>query len=400
MDREHIAFKKLTKYLPHAALFLIVFGVTQAVTRLDLTALIPATVWGIPFHIKVITFIGAFVVALSFHEFSHVISFRRNSIQIRAMALFFSFWIKEQDRWRFSFRIHPYLIGGLTIAELPPIEDEKTYETLRRVSAKASLAGPIGSIVMIVAASVLALPLYLMDEMTFFQALAGWFHVSLASVTALFLLTSFAKSEVAPGDFCAYRTLMRDDLRAAVALYMDIIPTSDYIGVRNKSRYLLDRIDDYLRAEYAVKSTDSTTLDILETELSLYLAERAPLSAAVLSYIHYFTENEDALLSNKRDEELCRRLMFRIIAYLIYNDGELQAKELFTRTVSSIKHKNKVMLYYIKQGEHLLGLQNNVAYLKRRRNIRTSSFWPIASLFPVYYEIEEKINGVPTLVTA
>lgn len=235
-----------------------------------------------------------------------------------------------------------------------------------------------------------------MDDMTFFFALAGWFYVSIAIMTGIFLLTSFAKSEVVLGDFYTNGVLMKDDLKSAVSLYEDIIPSSDYVNVRKHSRWLLDRIDEYLKGEYSVRSIYNTTLEILETEISMHLAEGEPLSDTVLSYIHYFLENEDVLLRNKIDQELCRVLMFRLISYLGCSHQTLEAKDLFGRVVSSIKHKDKVMIYYIKQNKHLLHLLENFFFLKNRKNIRTSSMWLIYSLFSAYYEIEEKINGVPT----
>lgn len=394
----HRDLKKHRKYFPHIVLFLIVFGVAQAVMRFGLTDLIPTEVWAIPFHLKIITFIFAFIVGVSFHEFCHVISFRRSNIQIRAFALFFCFWIRNRDRWRFTIKFHPYLIG-LTIPDLPPLENEKRYRELRKISAKSCLAGPIGSVVLFVIFSVLLLTLYLLSEMTTFVALAIWFNLSLTFITAIILLTSFEKDVYISGDFHQYRLLKENDMRSAIKLYDDIIPASDYFDIRNKSQYLLGKVEDFLKQEYEIKSISSATLDILSFEIAVSLVQNESLSDGAQSYLFHFTENIDELLTNKNDHEACKILVFRIIAYLVKNEKKPLAQELFNHAVSSIQQKNKVDIYYIKQAEHLLGLDNNAVYLKNKKNIKTSSSWAFESLFPIYYYIEEKINCVRIIDT-
>lgn len=394
----HRDIKKHMKYFSHIVLFFLFFGVAQAGTRFGLTTLIPTEVWAIPFHLKIITFIFAFIVGVSFHESCHVISFRRSSIQIRAFALFFCFWIRDRDRWRFIIKFHPYLVG-LTIPDLPPVGNERSYRELCKISAKSCLAGPIGSLFLFVIFSVLMLTLYLLSEMTAFVALVIWFNLSLSFITAIILLTSFEKSVYISGDFHQYRLLKENDLRSAIKLHEDIIPAYDYFDIRNKSQYLLGKVEDFLKKEYTNKSISPATLDILSFEIAISLVQSESLSVGAQLYLHYFTENIDKLLTNKKDHEACKILVFRVIAYLAKNEKKPMAQELFNHAVSLIQQKNKIDIYYIKQTEHLLGLHNNAVYLKNKKNIKTSSSWAFESLFPIYYYIEERINSVRIIDT-
>lgn len=368
---------------------LIIWKIVKGV---DLFYLVPYEVRKLPLYIKIISFLFAYILSLWVHEIFHVLAYKLNKINIRAMLVFFICLIKDRGKWKFQFKVHPFLMGGLVIPDLPSINDEETYKQLRKISSRVAIAGPIGTIVLYVLVSIFAIQAYLNDNLSLSLSLVALFHIHLTIICAIILVTSFIKHEFFLGDFCQYRIFKKDDRLSAVLLYRELQAASNYIQVRSNSYYLLNKIDTYLQDEYKLKSTSSYTLEIIENELCLYLSENTALKEIVLSYIKFLSENEDTLLFNAKDSETSKILLFRIINFLALDiEKKQQAKILFNKLVSTIIHRNRIMTYYIKQSEHLLEIKDNEEFLKSRKNIKTSSMWPIYSLFPSYYEEEVKI---------
>ncbi|MFZ5986255.1 MAG: site-2 protease family protein [Bacillota bacterium] len=375
-----------------------IFGLLlgMLIVAFDSEELIPSEFTALPSYFTVIIFILTYFIAISVHELTHFIVFKFGNIEMRALFLTIFLFIKENGAWRF--RIKPNAvtaIGGIAIPDTPSIENEEKFKTVQKAFANAIIAAPIASILFFLITMLLSLPTYFMDVNEYLKSFIFTFDASLFIISLFLVLSCFIKSEVAIGDFPAYKMAKEDDFFTAIQLYQYMAFSSEPEDIRKNSGFLSDKINNYLHKEYDDKSLNIFTLSIVDYDLTLFLAgEEDKLTQPVKDYIEYFSDNVEILLTHKH-KEVSKSLLFHIVCYLSLDESTRQkARNLFEIIMSKTKQRTKVINYFAKQAEHLLRIKDNSLFLNNKKNIRTSSAWGLWSVFPKYYEYECKINNL------
>ncbi|WP_162146891.1 M50 family metallopeptidase [Acholeplasma granularum] len=334
-----------------------------------------------PIYFHIIYGIISVFLAILFHELGHFIKFKRLGIGIKAIYVLGFAFVKEDKRWKLRFApMFFLLVGGIVIPEHIEIKTEADEVKMIDIFKKVLLAGPkasiiYGAFVFILWVVFLFTNLYIINGILF----------TLMIITSLMTILAVMSSRVSKnglyGDFAAIKAFDKDELF--------------------RLSYLL-QLTTFLE-----HSTES--VNYLWPKIVKILSERNfhsnKLYANLLSqYLHEITFNHqigstaidskiNQFLRTTRDDEEAFALYFQIIYYYESLGNKEKVIEMLNKLdITKFNVNSKVMMYYLKLSNHLLGFKDEMDFLSNDKNIVSSSLSWVYKPLRLKSEIKEIIK--------
>ncbi len=344
--------------------------------------------WG---NILVIIIMYFFSVAV--HELTHFITFIKNGVKMRALIIGFLCFLYDGEKWRLKLKYNNVTsIGGIAIPNLGVIKDEEEIKKLQQGFARAIISAPIASIILGITYPIIFIPIMHSVQSVILKSIIYTSVVTVIIAAIIITLSSFAKSELAYGDFPAYKESKNNRFFILVQLYQYAIFSTKHDEVRRNNTYLKEVIVEELERKYMDKATDIFTLGVIDTLIVEYLVGIIDsIPKVVQDYVEYFTENYD-ILTSKKSIENCKILGFHIV-YLLESQGEREKALSLYDKLRENAPESHVMEYYKKQTATLLRLEDHREFLRDKSNIKTSSAFSLWNIFEGYYVDDMKLNS-------
>ncbi|MFA9557090.1 site-2 protease family protein [Evansella sp. AB-rgal1] len=357
---------------------------------------IPPQYTALPFYGIIFISIFTYVFVIGIHELGHAVSFKRNGINVRAVIVLMFVFIKEQGKWKWKINSSNVAsIGGIAVPDLESVKDEAHFLRLQKAYAKAILAGPLTTAISWILLSIISIAFMVSLSNMYIQS--GLFiFVLLLTVFSLFTIgTSFMKTEIAFGDFPAYKLSKNDRFFMAMTLYQYAIFASDSERVRNGNTYLQELLLDELSNRLKDENDQLFTVGIVDSFVTEYLTGRIQyLPPIVAEYTHFLLAN-DSRRKKIRNSELTLPSYFHMLRF-IYRNKETRetAKDLFHEVKNELTLMTPMRNYLVKQGDHVFGLEDNSEFLSKRENINASPAHGLWKNFEGYYTDEILLNEI------
>lgn len=324
--------------------------------------------WG---HILVI--LGTILVAVSIHELTHAFVFSIKKIKIKAVYIFIFMFIRKKKY--FKVKVNPKLIllgGGLVVPLLPPITNDEEMEEVGKAISKSLIAAPIASIVLGLLWFVSFLLILSFSGNFVLIALSISSTFTILILTVLINLASSVSSEMAAGDYVAYKRVLEDKdfLLQVISSYISFNPEADELS----REYLNAKKDDYL-----LQKTISNSL------IGQYFA---------MDYLYdvIFKERERNIEIDKKIAKLSRHSLKKsnegvtliyLTAYNFYVTGEIEkAFELvnWLENIAGAKLANKHLEYEKRRAKYLLNISDELPFLLDKKNQYVGYDWILEPL--------------------
>ncbi|BBF43915.1 hypothetical protein lbkm_2603 [Lachnospiraceae bacterium KM106-2] len=332
----------------------------------------------------IIVIIGR-TLAVAIHEVGHVIAYSLQGIPIRAIFIF-GLVIIHEEKWHIDKCRNPLTIhGGMVLADFSSIDSEEKYIKTKRKHINSLLWGVIGSGISCIVAGVGSC--YITNDFVRYIL----YIFSLYSL--VIIVFAFCAEEKGSGDIAAAYELRRNELRTAIQFYGTLLYTRDaFIKIQN-SQYLHELIISKLVEDKKSRSNVLLIRSFLDQELVLYLIGiYEKLDIALVTCVDQIIENPYTILDQPGEEENYI-LLTHIILYLV-NQKECEMARKLYQVMDQYSNKDSEIIKYDKeQIEYWLKLRKQDGFVGKREAIKATINYQIDRLFPVYYEIENKLNG-------
>jgi len=331
--------------------------------------------WSIHF---IMIFLSLFLVILA-HEMGHFISFVKNGIKPKAMYVLAIAFVNDNG-WKIRFVPRfLLLIGGIVIPEHVKIDSKSKEDEMVEIFKKVLLAGPKASIIYGVAIFIFWLSM-LFTNLYVFNGLLFTMMVVTTIMTILALLSSKIARSGMYGDFAANKAFDKDKVfRLTYLIQLTTLLDHDV----DSMNYFWPKIVQTLEQTSNIKS--SLSMNLLGQYLNEVVFEGRIACTAIENRLKTFVrktpKNEDGLI-----------LYLNIIYYYAYMDERHKVLELINKLdTSKIDVDNKVLMYYLKLTNHLLGIKDESEFLNNPKHTYPSSFYWVykplqlkAELKPIY----------------
>lgn len=347
-----------------------------------------------PDYINIIIFLLTYIGAVAVHELGHGIGFTLNGLKMRALFITMFLFIKENKKWKFKIRPNNVTtIGGIAIPDLDVVKDENEFNRLQKSYANAIISGPITSTILLIGGLAISTSFIFLSSDIYLQSIFFSFAKYLTIISLFLLGTCFFKSEIAIGDFPAYKLCKKDGFFVAIQLYQYALFSSDPNKIRSENKYLKEVILNGLSQKLQDKDTSIFTLNILDTLIIEYLSGVSKdLPKVVEDYIDFLIDNKE-WMSRLKNYEVSQTLRFHIIRLLYINEkNREESTKLYEELKNDVNMKKTFIKYFIKQTDHLFGYADNSNYLKDKNNIVISSAHGLWKNFDGYFIDETKLN--------
>nr|WP_246596219.1 M50 family metallopeptidase [Bacillus alkalicola] len=332
-------------------------------------------------------------MALTVHELGHAISFARNGLSVRAVAITFFFFIKRNGRWKIEFNPNNVtFMGGIAVPDLKSVKGEEELIKHQKGYARALIAGPLASLYLWVVGSGIAVLIITISSNVYLQSTMFTFGLSLLFITLFFLGSSFIKSESAIGDFPAYNLAKKNRFFTGMQLYQYAAFSTDYEKTRRSNTYLKRYLINELSQKLKEEDTHIYTLALLETFIMEFLVgKEKEIPKVVLDYVEFIIAGEKRY-SKLGQTEMGLAIIFRIIQLLYSIGDEEKAEKMYEELKVTHKQKTAMRNYFYKQIAHMFGIEDNTEFLNEKKNINISPAHGIWKVFEGYYEDEMLFN--------
>lgn len=331
----------------------------------------------------VLVLLGSLLLSTAVHELAHLIGFRLCGEKIRLILISPFLFQKKNGRWRLTLKVtSTFLIGGIVVPDIRPIENEEELQRFQRRLRRAVLAAPLASAALIVLcwiAFAAARPATVLAQ--------DWWLVCcicLTLVGIMLLASSLVKNDQVIGDLRIGELRNHRPLLVALALQYAACST-DY--PREKRAFLQRAAQDCIAAEHPALTTYSRLL--LTNQIQAYLLGQEALSP------HYPACREALLehLSTILAEESGFLLANMVLAMKILEEHDRPgAVALFERIFKVVKPRSKAQRYHYQRGLLLCGLDDTRTYLENPRNVASSAGYEAIAFFDYYLEEEQAFN--------
>lgn len=338
---------------------------------------------------KILSIILGYLSATFIHEITHFITFRLRRIKIRALYIWPLILYKKENKWHFKFRqINALTFGGIVIPDLHIIENDNALNRIRKDFEAVMIVAPITSILF----NIIVGLLYFVDYGEL--KLVGLFYfIGVSMCTVFITLTSWAKGNGMYGDYAAYIMLRKDKGFATYVAYQYMCFSSEY--QKEAHSFIRNKVLEGIKEAYNKEYFGDIILDCVNTLITEYLTGKIKTMPVVAQqYIILISKKYRQLLIYK-NSEILRILLYNLVPYFSRGlKDNSNAIKIHYYLDQYIYTKNKVCIYYHKRNQHILGLENFLAYLKQPKNIINGILYQLINLFDEYYEDEWDIIGI------
>lgn len=332
----------------------------------------------VPFYVHIIYMFIALFLAIFAHEMGHFISFVKQGIKPKALyALGIAFVNDNGLKIRFVPKFL-LMIGGIVIPDHLSIQSKDEEETMVHKFKRVLLAGPKASIIY----GVLIVLIWILCLFTNIYWLNGFLFTVLivtSIMTVLAVLSSKVSRAGMYGDFAAKKAFDKDKLfRLTYLIQLTTLIEHD----KESMAYFWPSIVEMLETQHQAHSQLYTNL------LGQYIYEVAfhgqiaclSIEKKMNSLIRNIPKTEDGLI-----------LYLNIIYYYeALNDRTKVIQLLNNLNTAKFKVSDKVLTYYLRLTNHLLGFKDETVFLSQPKNVHTSSYqWVYKPL-----NIQEELKGI------
>lgn len=332
----------------------------------------------VPFYVHIIYMFIALFLAIFAHEMGHFISFVKQGIKPKALyALGIAFVNDNGLKIRFVPKFL-LMIGGIVIPDHLSIQSKDEEETMVHKFKRVLLAGPKASIIY----GVLIILIWILCLFTNIYWLNGFLFTMLivtSIMTVLAVLSSKVSRAGMYGDFAAEKAFDKDKLfRLTYLIQLTTLIEHD----KESMAYFWPSIVEMLETQHQAHSQLYTNL------LGQYIYEVAfhgqiaclSIEKKMNSLIRNIPKTEDGLI-----------LYLNIIYYYeALNDRTKVIQLLNNLNTAKFKVSDKVLTYYLRLTNHLLGFKDETVFLSQPKNVHTSSYqWVYKPL-----NIQEELKGI------
>ncbi|ABX80914.1 M50 family metallopeptidase [Acholeplasma laidlawii] len=332
----------------------------------------------VPFYVHIIYMFIALFLAIFAHEMGHFISFVKQGIKPKALyALGIAFVNDNGLKIRFVPKFL-LMIGGIVIPDHLSIQSKDEEETMVHKFKRVLLAGPKASIIY----GVLIILIWILCLFTNIYWLNGFLFTVLivtSIMTVLAVLSSKVSRAGMYGDFAAEKAFDKDKLfRLTYLIQLTTLIEHD----KESMAYFWPSIVEMLETQHQAHSQLYTNL------LGQYIYEVAfhgqiaclSIEKKMNSLIRNIPKTEDGLI-----------LYLNIIYYYeALNDRTKVIQLLNNLNTAKFKVSDKVLTYYLRLTNHLLGFKDETVFLSQPKNVHTSSYqWVYKPL-----NIQEELKGI------
>lgn len=353
----------------------------------------PSRFRGLPIYFNLLIAFATYFLAVSIHEIGHFLTFTFFGVRMRALFLTIFIFLKENGKWRFKFNPNKITaIGGIAVPEIEPVKDEKDFKWLQNIYGKAIIAGPLFTIFYWLITFLVVLP-YILNNSNILSSILFTHIASLTVITFFLIAVSFIKSEIAVGDFPAYKLTKTDPFFIGMQLYQNYVFSSEPREFRRESSFLKNYLLDELNNKLKDRDTHIFTLSIIDNFLVEYLSGAVDeLPLIVKSYIDFLQDNPYIL--NNKNSEITLLLRFHIVRYLALDESQRgKALNLFNQLKGEKTPFVSVKSYLVKQTENYFGIADHTKFLEDKSNIEISSAHGVLKNFEGYYLDEIALNN-------
>lgn len=328
-----------------------------------------------PWWAHILVVFGTIFFALAVHELAHAVAFRFQGIKIKAIYLFMFMFIKGKKFYRL--KINPKLLilgGGLVVPSLPPITSDEDLEELGKKMSVSLITAPIVSIVLGILWFISFILILFLSHNWTFITISITSTIVILIYTILVILASKSSSELAMGDFAAYKMAREDQ-------YFMLSTAASYLHF-NKESYELSQ--DYIRK----KSQQFLIEETLHYHRIAY--------SFIYEYLYevVFEGGErnkiiDEKIANLNSRRLSHGDAGLSVAYLMIFDMYQRGDDNYLKMLHNIekgdnKYVNpKYALYEQKRAHHLLNISDETEFLSNKKNTDVGFDWILAPVLEV-----------------
>lgn len=388
--------------------YIVILGIIGAVAYF----LVSILVRFIPEQFKELPLVAVFglvvfvyILALVVHEGGHVISILRNKISLRAVKIQIFLFIKIDGKWKLRFVFSDGL-DGIAVPDMPLIRNEEDFLKMQKAFAKILIAGPLATIYGWVFVFVISLVILFRSSDPIIQSAAFAISSSFSVISLFTFLILFVKDEHSVNDIPGFQLIKKDAFFAAYLFYQYIFFSSSPEKLRDESCYLKAKLIEELQIKLSQKDVHMYTINAIDILLMEYLAGIVKeMPEVVEGYLDFLLNDSEALTKLHKSGDGAYAC-FHIVQFLYMNDSTRHsATELYDRLKTSLKPITPVIDYFIRQTDHIIGLEDHSEFLKNRKNMRTSQIHSFTKHFDGCFVDEIRIienitNKISTRINA
>lgn len=322
-------------------------------------------------HILVV--LGTLFITLTIHELNHAFMFSIQKIKIKAVYLFMLMFIRKNRH--FIVKINPKLIilgGGLVVPLLPPVTNEEELEMLGQKISKSLIAAPIASIVFgfIVFVSFMLILFLSTNEILISLMISAVLTVLI--LTVLVIVASSAASDLASGDFIAYKRVKSDPdfLLSVISSYINFNPEAEELSheflFNKKINYLLSSPNNYNLISY------SFIIDYLHEVVFENGQRNSSLDFKLLQLNKYSLSSSN--------EGITVLFLIVYLRYIIGDRDEALTLLEWLKTLNNKHISSKHLEYEVRRANQILNIGDELEFLTNPKNLYIGTNWIFAPL--------------------
>lgn len=312
---------------------------------------------------------GVIIMIMSYciHELGHVMGIKMKKGKVR--GVFFPFiMIYWDDKWKISFWRNTN--KAHVLLNIDAVNGEDSYTNIKSILLFELICGPLFSIIyQAVLVFILCLQ-YFRYNMKLSNPIV---LCVIAAVTwnSAFIVNSFKNEKDNICDYEAYRMLKNNEYIFQTYILEYLMISSDNINKIRNSKFLLRKIDCTLLAKTEDFFENDDLLYMLYDYLTIYMAGYADDSIALNKSVQVVLKNLKYVFDDT--SIIYVLLLARVIQYLCANSKYDTAYNIYLLYFSDNNNsKNTVEIYYKKQTEYILNINDNKEYLESVINIKNS----------------------------
>lgn len=344
---------------------------------------------------KLLLFVASYGMSIVLHELAHFAAFRLQGVAMRALVAVCVAVVKTNGKWRVRLHLDPITaLGGMAVPDLPVVHTMEDFRRLQKKYANAILAAPLVSLGIGVVSLAAAVWLVFLPQTAGVNALFFW-CVFNAAIALLLNISSLAKSDLAYGDYPAYRICKTDDFFMACQLYDYLTFAQDGQQKQRESTFLRDMLDTELAQRAQTGKLDAITANALTNAIMEYLVGKtAQVCDGVRQFQAKLEPRTHELLDKKRGEQV--QLLFVHLTLLAAANDPAQAKALWEKHSDALPD-TPVFRYYRLQVRQLVYGEDHRETLLNKTQIKPTAAWKLWSLFDGFYVEPLQLNQIVDL---
>lgn len=329
-----------------------------------------------------------FYVTLTIHELGHFFAFLFQGIPLRAIYLTVFVFYKDKTGWHFVIKPKLWVLGGgLVVPDLPNIDRDEIYQSIKHKFAISLMAAPVVTILFmafVVITFIISLMYATSPVWIGFYAVFTLFTVMLSS---LYIYTFKLSAQSFYGDFIAYRKMKTDETFALAQVMQYAMFSHENYDTRNQ--YFFTKTKEMLK-------TLRLTSNLFHVMLLTHYIDEITRSHQEIDLILHEKIKDYARKPSLRDEHSLL-LAYEICAYFYKLKDVERAYHLFDDIQNRVSQKldSKMKVYLKLRTMHILNIEDHTAFLSDPKNIYIGNSWIFEAISDPYEMLSEQHEKLP-----